>query len=151
MTTLQQIENSLPNGFHDALVRSCHLDFVARTASLELDVCMGDAESADSDERDSYARATLLLDGLAFCEVQAPDPTYPFQQPAPLRVDLSEPDPAHPVIKSLPNDIFAGRFFVTSWNSFIYLAARHATLEWAPNQTTPPHTPRRADPRSTTG
>jgi len=151
MTTLQDIENNLPNGFHDALLRSCHLDFVARTASLELDVSMGDSESADSDEHDRYARATLLLDGLAFCEVRAPDPTYPFQEPAAVLVDLSEPDPDHPVIKILPNDTFAGRFFVTNWNSFIYVAARHAILHWGPDQTTPPHTSGRADHRSTTG
>jgi hypothetical protein len=132
MTTLQDIENSLPNGFHDALIRSCHFDFVARTASFELDVSTSDPELADSNDRDRYAAATLLLYDLAFCELQAPNPNYPFQKAVPLRVDLSEPDGDHPVIKALASGTFAARFFVTNWNSFIYLAARHARLEWSP-------------------
>jgi hypothetical protein len=137
MTTLQDIENSLPNGFHDALLRSCHLDFVARTASFELDISTGDSDSADSAERDRYAPATLLLSDLAFCEVQPPHPNYPFQDPTPLLVDLSQPDPDHSIIKTLPTGTFAGRFFVTNWNSFIYLAARHARLEWIPKPDPP--------------
>ena len=134
MTTLQDLEQSLPNGFHDALIRACHVDFAARTASFDLDVWTGDLESPDSDVRERYAAATLLLDELAFCELQPPDPTYPFQKAAPLRVDLSEPDASHPVIKILPTGTFAGRFFVMNWNAFIYIAARHARLEWASPQ-----------------
>ena len=62
MTTLEDLGNSLPNGFHDALFRSCHLDFAARTASLEFDVCMGDSESADSAERESAFRTGAPYD-----------------------------------------------------------------------------------------
>lgn len=130
MATLQDIENSLPNGFHDSRLRACQLDFVSRTASFELEVAVGDSEAADAEDRDRYAPAILLLDDLAFCELQPPDPAYPFQNPSPVLVALSDPGSDHPVVKTLPNGIFSGRFFVTNWNSFIYVAARHARLEW---------------------
>ncbi len=110
MATLQDIENGLPNGFHDALIHSCTLDFVTRTASFKLDISTGDPESADVGECDRYDSATLTLEHLAFCEVQPPHPTYPFEEPIPLQVDLSEPDAGHPVIQSLPSSTFAGRF-----------------------------------------
>lgn len=131
MPTLLEIESGLPNGFHDARLHSCHVDFVARTASLALDILIGTPESEDSTARERYAAAILLLEGVAFFEVQPPDPTYPFQTSDSLQVDLSEPEANHPLIKTLPKDTFAGRFFVSNWNSFIYVAARQARLEWA--------------------
>jgi hypothetical protein len=62
MTTLRDIEISLPSGFHDALVHSCDFSFAARTASFQLEISVGDPDSSDPAERDRYRHATLKLD-----------------------------------------------------------------------------------------
>jgi hypothetical protein len=130
MSTLAEIEQQLPNGFHDAEIRSCTLDFVARTASFEVDVWIGDLDSSDEALREQYRRAGLVVAGLAFCQIEAPDPTYPFRELKALRVDLCEPVPSH--IGSAVSDVaFRARFYVSNWNSFIDIAADDATLEWA--------------------
>lgn len=122
MATLWDIAKSLPNGFHDALLRGYQVDFVARTLSFDLEVATGDS--------DAYRAATLTLTRLAFCEVQAPDSRYPFQNPAPLLVDLVECDATHLAVRAAGPSAFAGSFFVTNWNAFIHFAAEGAVIEW---------------------
>ena len=130
-TTLLEIDRGLPNGFHDSRVRTCSLDFVARTATFEVDVWVGDLEAATHDGRELFRTALLAVSGLAFCQIDAPDPTYPYQDAAPIRVDLSEADQTVPAIRALPSGVFAGRFYVSSWNAFIHVAGRDAQVSWA--------------------
>jgi hypothetical protein len=131
MTSLAEINRTLPNGFHDSEVRSCKLDFVARTAAFEIDVWVGDLDTPTRDGRELYRAGLLVVSGLAFCQVDAPDPTYPYQDAAPIRIDLSEPDRAIPAIRALPPAIFVGRFYVSNWNAFIHLAGCDAKLSWS--------------------
>lgn len=130
MPTVWDIEKSLLNGFHDALLRGYRVDFVARTLSFDLEVSTGDPEAAEPAARDTYRAATLTLTRLAFCEVQAPDSRYPFQNPAPLRVDLVECDASHLAVRAAGPSAFAASFFVTNWNAFIHFAAEGADIEW---------------------
>ena len=133
-TTLIEIDRGLPNGFHDSRVRSCNLDFVARTATFGIDVWVGDAEATTPNGRELYRSALLVVSGLAFCQLDAPDPSYPYQEAMPIRVDLSEADQTVPAIRELPAGVFAVRFYVSGWNSFIHVAGRHAQLAWSDGQ-----------------
>ena len=130
MATLEEIAAQLPNGFHDAMVRSCTLDFVARTAEFEVSIWTGNLDSNQESQRERYRPARLIVTGLAFCQIEAPDPRYPFADPGPISVDLCEPQASHPVMTRLPSAVFSGRFFVSTWNSFIHLAGESATLDW---------------------
>lgn len=121
MATLWEIASTLPNGFHDARLRGYRVDFVARTLAFELELATSNA---------IHVPATITLTRLAFCEVQAPDSRYPFQNPAPLCVDLVECDATHLAVRAAGPSAFAASFFVTNWNAFIHFAAEGATLEW---------------------
>lgn len=121
MATLWEIASTLPQGFQGALLRSYRVDFVARTLSFELELSPGNA---------TLAPATITLTRLAFCEVQQPDSRYPFQNPAPLRIELVECDATHLAVRAAGPSAFAASFFVTNWNAFIHFAAEGATLEW---------------------
>ena len=129
MTSLGEIAATLPNGFHDAEVRSCSLDFQERTASFELNLWVGDME-ASPEERELYRPARLVIAGLVFCHFETPSPDYPFAEPAPLRIDPADPDPEHPLAGVLPKNSFGARFFVSNWNAFIHFAGREANLAW---------------------
>jgi len=93
-----------------------------------------DLEAATPDDRERYRTALLLVSGLAFCQLDAPDPTYPYQDAAPIRVDLSEADRTVPAIRALPSGVFAARFYVSNWNAFIHVAGRDAQLSWSDGQ-----------------
>jgi hypothetical protein len=130
MATIAEIEDQLPNGFHDAEIRSCALDFVARTATFAVDIWIGDIGSSEESQRERYRPARLEISGLAFCQIEAPDPSYPFREQKPLRVDLCEPEPSS-IGSAVAAARFLARFYVSNWNSFINFAAENATLEWA--------------------
>jgi hypothetical protein len=125
MTTLREIAEGLPNGFHDAQVDLCTMDFAGRTLTFELALWLGDDE-----EPERYRGARLRVAGLLYCAFDPPDERYPFVAREPLVVDLCEPDPGVAVNAALPPDAFSARFWVASWNSFIHLAATSAELAW---------------------
>ncbi len=129
MSTLEQLAGTLPNGFHDAEVRSCLVDFVARRVTLEIDVWVGEVV-ADRDRREARQPARIILGALVFLQIEPPDPRYAFERPAAVTIDLCAPDPMHPPAKSIPSDAFLSRLFVAEWNAFIHVAARSADLAW---------------------
>jgi hypothetical protein len=130
MATLQELAETLPNGFHDAQVSSCAVDFVARTVTFDLSIWVGD--ETDSER---YRRATLKVAGLVFCAFDPPDPRYPFADGRPLEVDLCDADPTVAATAALPDGAFAARLWVANWNSFIHLAGTHAGLAWTDSAT----------------
>lgn len=127
--------NLLPNGLHDAQLHSIEVDYVARTANLNLDVWIGDLSSKDPLAREAYRPAKVTLSGLVYFVLEAPDPGYPFNQPKPLRIDVGVdkllPEAARRTLlpQQLPEGAFTFWIYVTDWNSFIHVAATKATLE----------------------
>ena len=88
--TLFDLADELPSGFHDALVRRLTLDFERRTATLHVSICVGDPEAARAEDRDVFRDVTVLIEGLLFCHVEAPDPQYAYAAPQPINIDLCE-------------------------------------------------------------
>jgi hypothetical protein len=131
LMTLEELADQLPNGFHDMSVRSMTLDFVRRTATFDVDLCVGNADAESPLEHDAYRSAQLVLEELAFCVIDPPDPRYPFAKSEPAWfVDLFNPAPDHKALESLSPDTFAGRFFVNQWNAYVHVAAKHARVQW---------------------
>lgn len=64
--TLTEIDDSLPNGFHDAMIHSIQLDYVNREAIIKLDVWVGDLNSGDENLRDKYQSGQLILSDLLY-------------------------------------------------------------------------------------
>jgi hypothetical protein len=133
--TLAEIVDSLPNGFHDAMIQNLKIDYVKREAEFTIDVWVGDLQSKDDSIREKYRSGKLLLSSLLYCVIGPPDSSYQYDKPAPLWVDagpidkLSAPLSAS-LPKPIPADSFAYWFFVRDWNAFIYIAAKSARLIW---------------------
>jgi hypothetical protein len=133
--TLDEIDHLPPNGFHDGLLSAIELDYKNARATLHLDLCVGWPDDPES-ERSVYQKAVVTVTGLFFCAIQPPDPNYPFVPDGSLTWldgDPAKPDhlPSLPeLMKKAPDGTWAYRFFMGDWNSFIYIAARDAALEW---------------------
>ena len=133
--SLREIEEQLPNGFHEARLSTVVLDFSANTARMELELWVGSMDAPPGAEREAYRKATLCLGGLIYFVIEPPDPDpryeytdYPVSLDAGKATDESDPH-TQPRIR-LPEGAFAHWFHVNDWNSFIHVAAREATLEW---------------------
>lgn len=132
--TLAELDQTLPNGLHDAEVRTVLLDFVSRVATFDLEVWIGDLEAPLAEGRETYRPATLELRGIGYFTIEPPDPRYPFDKGKAIKIDLCDADPAA-ALPPTKEAQFASRFFVNEWNAFISVSATHAELRW----TAPPY------------
>jgi hypothetical protein len=132
--TVEDLDRELPNGFHDAKIKSVALDYPRQSAVIAMHLWVGKPTSTD---RDEYREATLRVSGLCYCAIDPPAPTYPFMRAgSAINVAGYGEDPKKfPALDGLlpvmPKDITCYRFFVHDWNSFIHVAAKEVQLSWA--------------------
>jgi hypothetical protein len=133
--TLDELDRTLSNGFHDAEVSSIELNYIANTATFRLSLWvgfMGDPQR----HRETYQDAILKVTGLCFCTIGPPDPNYRFLpggRPIVVDGDPAKADhlPELPALsEKLPKSAWCYRFFVTDWNAFIQIAAQDAEIEY---------------------
>jgi len=132
---LEEIEKMLPNGFHDALLKSVNIDYTKHEAIFNLHIWVGDLYAKDENSRETYRRCLLKLCKLFFCVIEAPDPKYPYHDSGCLRVDggslqTKRKKPSTQLPGPLPKDVSTYWFFVEEWNAFIYIAAKDALFDW---------------------
>lgn len=126
---IADLDNSLPNGFHDSTLQSMSVKLDEGMLEFVLDVSVGDAEGT-SDERERYRLARLLITGVAYVFVDPPGPGSAWTSRASM-IDLCDAEPAVSARFGAPQGGFAARFFVADWNAFIHFAGMDVTLTWA--------------------
>src|SRR5512133_664598 len=137
--TFDEIADSLPNGFHDSEIRSISVDYLQRVTRIQWVI---DLSSPDEPPKEpGSADVTVVLRGVKYFVVEAPQPNYPFEDFRPLDVAdcfdssgcnaagrrLVDPE----LLAAPPHHKFANSFFVNDWNSVIHVAADEAELIWA--------------------
>ena len=127
---IEELDRTLPNGFHDSCLRGITVDYEAQTAMLTLDIWIGAVEAPAGVERERLKPARLDLIGLEYFILEPPDPRYKYRDAGSVTLDLCDSDPA--IATSRPPTLggFSGRFFVNEWNAFIHFAAKDVRLTW---------------------
>lgn len=129
--TIEQIETNLPNGFHDAEVISIAINFTTRSLVLDLQLWVGNLDAADKSSREERQRARLTVTSLLFCVIEPPDPRY-LQSRKTVISSCGEGTPPRSATAfsgEIPAGNFLHWFYSSSSNSFIYVAAKDASLE----------------------
>ena len=127
---IEEIAADLPNGLHDALLRTFSSDPVERRAEFILDVWLGDLHSSAASERECYRAARLEFLGLAYLVLDDSHQQHSVTGGSPVQIDAYAADDDPERFRQVPLGGFAGRFFVTEWNAFIHFAALEARLTW---------------------
>lgn len=134
--TLAQIDETLPNGFHDAEIEQLMWNFQTNSAVLDIDFWV----ATDKKEREKRRLGRVELQGILFVVVDPPQPREldpkPYHPSGTLQIDgvLTNESvfPNLPKLKSaLPPGTEIFSFYVINWNSFIHIAAAAAELIWA--------------------
>lgn len=129
--TLEELENSMPNGLHDAEMRRVCIDYQQRTMTIDMYVFVGDVD-APLEKREAYREGSLMISGLQFAVIEAPDARYPFASPGASRIDSCDMrknlDPT--LLQALPQGSFVGCLFVDDWNAFVHIAGLNAEILW---------------------
>jgi len=131
--TFEELDETLPNGFHDAKIVRVAIDYAERSAILIMQLLVGMPDSADPEE---YRKATVKITGLCYYSIEPPDPNYPFLRGGtPIGVAGYPEDSAafaalNALLSVMPKGVDCYRFFVHDWNSFIHVAAEEVHFEW---------------------
>ena len=131
--TFEEINDKLPNGFHDATIRSIAMDFVniSLVVGMELHV----SESNDPDP-ERYRCGTLQIASPCLFFIDPPDPRYPFvPDGSPLNVDgdpirIGQNAELDRLLPVLPLNAAIYRFFLEEWNSFLYVGGASVKFSW---------------------
>jgi hypothetical protein len=129
--TLEDIENSLPNGLHDAGLRRLVIDYAQRTLTAEVSVCVDNLTGPD-ERRDEYKPGQIEITGLIFVIMEPPDARYPFSNSTKLTIDGCDQRQNLNVelLESLPKKSFFRSLWVGEWNAFIHVAGTAARFSW---------------------
>lgn len=123
--TLEQIENTLPNGLHDALIRGFDMDYGEMRLRLRVDLLVG-LPSQPFPDRERYQPGEICFHGVQVFAVEFPQAESPFQQLGAICFSYkrSAPDmlPTALIREFLPNtDLYT--LFINDWLSSIHIAA----------------------------
>ncbi len=135
MKTFEELDHELPNGFHDAKIRSVRIDYLSRTAELGMDLLVG-VGIPDDKNKSVYRRGRVKVAGLLLFFIQAPDPGCKFLlDGTPLFVSgdavrAGQSPEVDGLLPFLPPDGVAYRFFLEDWNSFLYLGGGDVEFSW---------------------
>ncbi len=125
--TIEEIDLSLPNGFHDSVITGVHINYVQRTAQIEMQISFS---GPDEPDKEIYRPATLFISDLLYFVIEPPDSPYTSHaEPSLVDGGSSELErSAYRLPKPLPTGAFAYWFFVNNWNAFFHVAALSAEI-----------------------
>ena len=127
--TLEQLDASLPNGFHDARFRSLVIDYGRMSVAIAASILVGSPDEAPG-LRSRMREAVVVIDGLEFVSIEPPKTTRDYKPGRPLWVELLDRKSSQGLRMKIPDDCFVGEFFVRDWNSTIQVVGRSAHLTW---------------------
>ena len=129
--TLTDVDRELPNGFHEAYLLRLTADYAKATLTLDLNLLMGTPDGRTREERERYKLGRIRITGLCWC-IMAPPDSILNGNPRGFRIDAGPVSDLElpPKLPALPPGVFSWWFFVSEWNTSIYVAGRSASLEW---------------------
>lgn len=134
--TIEQIEESLPNGLHDAEICNCLMDYERTCLTLGVIVLIGSPNELFPDcERRRHG--TLTFHGVIYYSAGLPRFDSSFRHPGPLgfsyeRTSAAEINPE--LWKTLPTQCQCYTLFVRDWLSNMYIAAEDVNFAWSTSE-----------------
>src|SRR5579871_3010644 len=129
--TLEQLDNSLPNGFHDSYIDRMSIDYIERKAVWDVQILVGLPDDGP-DTRDAYRTARMSFAGVQYICFEPPCPNYGYSTDS-VEIDGLYDSKEYfnvDLMKDLPGSVFARSFYSRSWNSFLHIAAESVQFEW---------------------
>lgn len=128
--TLDELQESLPNGLHDAELVRLSVDYAKREAVVELNIDVGNPNARLEPEDESYRPARVLFSGVLFVVVDPPDVMYDYAGVSTIDSGSGQPRTAPQKLPPVGDGAFLCWLFVSRWNSFVRIAAQSVELEW---------------------
>lgn len=130
--TLEEIDSSLPEGLHDAQIRSYVRDFETATLTFFVKVVVG--LSPENNRRLQYCDGEIRFQGVQYFMSENPDAESVFRDPGCVWFSFGRADAgAIPdvVDKMLPPELLRYSLFIQEWNSSMNIAAHEVSFTWS--------------------
>ncbi len=126
--TIEELEDKLPNGFHDAEIVSLSTNFLIGTCCLQLDVDYSDPGPT------GFRRMKLIFDGVSLLIFEPPETEDPsLRKESICASGYATTEEMLPNLesyrKSAPPGTFFYSFFLPGFNCYIHIGALAAALE----------------------
>ena len=131
--TFEELEERLPNGFHDAEIRTISLDFVSRSIVVGMNLHVGKPDDHDPER---YRPGTLRVVVLYLFFLEPPHPDYHFiPNGRPINatgkpVKVGQDAAVDRLLAVLPPNSTSYLFFLDDWNSCLHLAGASVKFSW---------------------
>ena len=130
--TLEQLEEELPNGLHDAQIRAITRNFENGTLTLGVRILIGLIDDPPP-KRTEYRNGTITFTEVALFVIESPDASSPFLAPGRVSFSVSRSEvdlfPAD-IMKKLPQGVSMYSFFILDWYSNVHVAASDMRFGW---------------------
>jgi hypothetical protein len=127
MMNLNDLEQTLPSGLHDALIYAFRVDCAALELRLEVDV-------GDFTPQAYFRPASVVLAGLLWFELDPRHRGVPLSDQGEMSMDTGPVEDLRRRPQRLPDRFPPGAFctyiFLSEWESYMYVAAHEAALTW---------------------
>jgi hypothetical protein len=130
--TLEQLEEELPNGLHDAQIRSIARNFENGTLTLEVRILIGLPDDSP-EKRDEYRNGSITFTGVELFVIESPEASSAFLAPGSVSFSVSRSEvdlfPVDIVGKLMQGtDMYS--LFILDWHSHIHIAASDMSFGW---------------------
>ncbi len=130
--TLEQVEESLPNGLHDAQIQQLRIDYERAELVLRLRVLIGSPDQP-APACDEYAIGDLTFHGLQLFATEFPNAESAFRYPGAVWFWYERTPPGtFPALLAdrLGPELQSYSLFIREWLSHIHVAARDISFAW---------------------
>ena len=131
--TLEQLEQSLPNGLHDARICSFARDLDNETLVLNVGVLVGLPDDPP-ELQDRYRNAIIAFTGVKLFVLECPAASSAFLTPGGVFFSIAPSESgtfSREIEDHLSSDTIYYSLYVLDWESSIHLAAADMVFDWA--------------------
>jgi hypothetical protein len=130
--TLEELDNTLPEGLHDAQIRSYRRDFESATLTLFAKVVVG--LSPENKNRLLYRDVEISFHGVQYVVSEFPGAESTFRDAGCVWFSFNRTESgtiSEDLSAVLAPEILRYSLFILEWHSNIHIAAREVTFTWS--------------------
>ncbi len=130
--SIEEVEKSLPNGLHDAVMRRHVVNYENRTLEFDIDIWVGNLDSDIEEERERYKSGTLKFEGLEYFVLEPPSEVQLVFEPFSFSAGNPEVDEIKPsvVLPTAPKGTFQTFFFIYKLEAFMHICAAEVEFKY---------------------
>ena len=130
--TLEDLDQRLPNGLHDAQIKALLHDYERGVVTLKVAMLVGLPHDPPP-ERSRYRIGEIHFHGAMFCVIEILENERALGHPRSIWFSYSRTDPGNlpePIRRQLPPETLCYSLYILDWESTIHIAASDISFQW---------------------